>query len=116
VRILLVVVLLAVSAVQAATSPRTVDLDKPGALEALKQSRPDHYAKVVESMDKAQAVPYSSNGQHDLRLEVPKAGTTGNQIETSHPAKTRITIPVDDLKYRITVVYTKHPATLIPAK
>ena len=115
-RNLVIVVLWAALAVQAAPPPGSVDLDKPGALEALKQDKPAHYAKVVESMDKVQAVPYSSKGQHDLRLEVQKPDPTRRQIETSNPAKTRMTIPIDDVQYRITVVYSKHPATLSPAK
>jgi hypothetical protein len=116
VRNFFIVMLWAALAVQAATPSRAMDLDKPGALEALKKDRPDHYSKVVESMDKVQAVPYSSKGQHDLRLEVQKPDPTRRQIETSNPAKTRITIPVGDVEYRITVLYTKHPATLNPAK
>jgi len=116
VRNLIAVILWAALAVHAAPQPQTVDLDKPGALEALKTNKPEHYAKVVESMEKVQAVPISANGQQDLRLEVQKPDPTRRQIETSHPAKTRMTIPVDDTQYRITVTYTKNPATIVPAK
>jgi LysM repeat protein len=116
VRNLFTVVLWAALAVHAATPPRTVDLDKPGALEELKKNKPDHYAKVAQSMDKVQAVPYSSKGQHDLRLDVQKPDPTRRQVETSNPAKTRMTIQVGDVEYRITVLYIINPATLAPAK
>jgi hypothetical protein len=115
-RKLLSVVLWAALAVQAANPPHAVDLDKPGALEALKKDKPDHYAKVLEAMDKVQAIPYSPKGQHDLRLEIGKPDPTGRSVETSLPAKTRMTIPLDDVRYRITVLYTKHPATSVPAR
>jgi hypothetical protein len=116
VRKLLIVVLSAFFTIQASAALLAVDLDQPGALEALKKNRPEHYAKVIEAMEQVQAVPYSPTGQRDLRLEFPKPGATGTQVETSHPAKSRISIPVDDLEYRITVVYTKYPAKAIPAK
>ena len=102
-------------AVQAATA-QVVDLDKPGALDALKREKPAHYSKVLESIEHVQAVPYTENGQRNLRLDPEKPNPTGGDIQTSHPAKSRITIPVDETQYRITVVYTKHPATLTPAK
>ena len=113
-----VILWLALSA-QAATPVqvmRTVDLDKPGALERLKAERPKHYAKVVEEMDKVQAVPRSEQGQHSLRFNPATPDPTRRQIETSDPAKTRVTIPVEDTLYSITVLYTKNPATLSHAK
>jgi hypothetical protein len=116
VRNLIAVILWASLAVHAAPQPQTIDLDKPGALETLRKSKPEHYAKVVESMEKVQAVPISAQGQQDLRLEVRKPDPTRRQIETSHPAKTRMTIPIDETQYRITVTYTKDPATVVPAK
>jgi hypothetical protein len=115
VRNLIFVVLWAALAAQAAPA-QIVDLDRPGALEALKTEKPQHYAKIIESMDEVQAVPHSEKGQRDLRLEIQKPDPTRRQIETSHPAKTRMTVSVDDVEYRITVVYLKNPATLTPAR
>ena len=92
----------------------SVNLDAPGAFEALKRDRPAHYEKVVEAMNRVQAVPYSEKGVHDL---LAKPGEpSGQGIETSLPAKTRLTVPVEDTTYRITVIYVKNPATGIPAK
>jgi hypothetical protein len=103
--------------VQAAdVSSQAVDLDPPGVLEALKQDKPEHYAKVLEMMEKIQAVPYDPSGQMDLRREVQTPDVTQRTMETSHPAKTRLTVPVGDTEYGITVIYTKNPATLTPVK
>lgn len=113
----IVVALFAAFGFQAAGAPsQSVDLDRPGALEALQRDRPAHYAKVLDMMEKVQAVPFSAKGQHNLRLEVQKPDVTRRRIETSFPAKTRMTVPVDDTEYKITVVYTKSPATVVPAK
>jgi hypothetical protein len=109
--------LIATFGVQAAGVPsQSVDLDKPGALEALQRDKPAHYAKVLEMMERVQAVPLAAEGQRDLRLEVQKPDVTRRQIETSFPAKTRMTVPLGDTEYKITVVYTKNPATVVPAK
>ena len=116
-RTLIVIALFAALGVQAAGVPsNSVDLDQPGALEALQQDKPAHYAKVIEMMDKVQAVPFTANGQHDLLLEVQKPDVTRRRIETSYPAKTRLSVPVEDTEYKITVLYVKNPATVVPAK
>jgi hypothetical protein len=103
--------------VQAAdVASRAVDLDPPGALEALEQDKPEHYAKVLEMMKKIEAVPYAPSGQMDLRREVQTPDVTPRNIESSRPAKARLKVLVDDTEYRITVVYTKNPATVTPVK
>lgn len=115
-RFFLAACLCCVALAAGAQSPPVVDLDQPGALARLKAEQPEHYAKIVKRMDEIQAVPYTDKARHDLRLEVRKPDPTRRQIETSLPAKTRMTMPIDDVVYKITVVYTKHPATTVPAK
>lgn len=115
-RNLIGVALWALLSVHLAVASQVVNLDAPGALEALKRDKPAHYAKVVEMMEKVQAVPYDPHGRRDLRLDVQKPDPTRRQIETSFPAKTRLTMFVDDVQYNITVTYTKNPAKLVPAK
>lgn len=109
-RVLAVAVLFWVFGAWAAA--QVVDLDKAGALDALKHANPTHHAKVLAAMEQVQAVPYEPKGQHNLSLNSEKPDPTRRQIETSHPAKTRLTIPIEDETYRITVVYLKDPATL----
>ena len=83
-------------------------------MEALKKDRPAHYEKVVEAMDRVQAVPYSEKAVHDLLAKFGEPSVHG--IETSFPAKTRLTVPVEGTNYLVTVVYVKNPATSVPAK
>lgn len=89
-----------------------VDLDKPGAFAALKRDKPEHYAQVLRAMDKVQAVPDDRDGRHNLFLDARTPDPTRRQIETSQPAKTRLTIPIGEVNYRITVRYLKDPATV----
>ena len=105
-RNLIVVALWAALGTQAADVPsEVIDLDPPGVLEALKQDKPIHYAKVLETMEKMQAMPYTPSGQMDLRT-----------TKTGNPTNTRLTVPVDGKEYQITVIYTKNPALNSPAK
>lgn len=116
-RIVILVLLWAALGVVAATMPSmTIDLDAPGAMEALKLSKPDHHARVVEIMKKVQAVPTSGEPLYNLKYEPLKPDITLRHIETSFPAKTRLSIAVDDTVYKVTVVYNENPATLVPAK
>jgi hypothetical protein len=59
-----------------------VNLDAPGALEALKRDRPTHYAKVVEAMDQVQAVPYSDKAVHDLTINITTPDRTRRDVQT----------------------------------
>lgn len=106
----------AITTAAAFAAANSVNLDAPGALEALKRDRPVHYEKVVEAMDRIQAVPYSEKSVHDLRFDVLKPDPTRRKIETSYPAKTRLAVPVEDTKYLITVLYVKDPPKNVPVK
>src|SRR4051812_14980147 len=100
------------SAVVAFAVGNSVNLDAPGALQALKHDRPDHYAKVAEAMERVQAVPYSEKSQHNLFAHFGP-DPTRREIETSFPAKTHLSVPVDDTTYHITVVYLKNPGKIV---
>jgi hypothetical protein len=113
---ILSILMFASSAAVGLAAVNFVNLDAPGALEALKQDRPAHYEKVVEAMDRVQAVPYSETAVYSLRLDVLKPDPTRREIETSFPAKTRLTVPVEGTNYLITVLYVKNPAKSVPAK
>ena len=95
-----------------------VDLDKPGALEALQRDNPRHYDAVMKQVEAAQTVQYSENGLRNLGLfRVPEAPIAfGGNVMPSLPAQTRLRIDVEDVTYAITVRITKDPARMVPAK
>ncbi len=115
-RLLLPALLCSALAAHATTALPLVDLDRPGALAALKRDTPGDYEKVLKAMDEVQAVPLSRRGRHDLRFDPAKPDPTRRHIETSLSAKTHITVFGSAAVYRITVLYTKHPAKVVPAE
>ena len=96
--------------------PIFVDLDKPGELEQLKAERPEHYAKVMEQLESIQTAPRGDFRQHNLRFSPDSADLTMRRVETSDPAKARVTVAVERVLYNITLHYIKDPATMSPAK
>ena len=82
--------------------PLIVDLDKPGALEQLRAERPEHYAKVMEQLESIQTAPRGDFRQHNLRFSPDSTDLTMRRVETSNPAKTRVTVAIDRGLYNIT--------------
>ncbi len=95
-----------------------IDLDKPGALEALQRDNPKHYEAVMKKVDEAQTVKPALDGQHNLGLflDRPISDAYGTFVQPSDPALSRIMVPVDAAVYYITVRYTKDRAHLVPAR
>jgi len=92
-----------------------IDLDKPGALEALKRDRPAHYERVMKEVAEAQAIEVDSAARpRDTRMDDRSKGT--GPVLPSDPAKRRVTVYVDDFTYKITALLTKDPAKLEKAK
>lgn len=121
-RNLILVLFCAALSVQATTfqlpsvSQQVIDLDQPGALEALERDNPKHYDAVMKKVDEVQTVTYSETGQHNLRLDTQNPFAAGRFIGPSDPAVTRLAVPIDDKVYNITVRYTKDPAHMVPAR
>jgi hypothetical protein len=93
-----------------------IDLDRPGALEALKRDNPAHYEAVMKKIDEVQAAPTGLNVLRDLRLDTQEPLDGGRFVQPMDPAKTRIGVDVDGTVYLITVRYTKDPAHMVPAR
>jgi hypothetical protein len=107
--------LVSLAAAAATLEVKTVDLDKPGALDALARDRPAHYRKVMEEIEKAQAihvdpVPVTRDARMDERSK------DATIILPSDPAKKRISVFVDLIEYRVTAHMTKDPARFQKAR
>ena len=89
------------------TLSRVVDLDKPGALEALQQLNPMHYEKIRQIVtgilqQPDVAVPGWMRTNFDAR------GVLYSQIEmTSYPPKRRLSFELDDTRYVVVVTLTR---------
>jgi len=97
------------------TLSRVVDLDKPGALEALQQLNPTHYEKIRQIVtgilqQPDAAVPGWMRANFDAR------GVLYSQIEmTSYPPKRRLSFALDDTRYVVVVTLTRS-GTITPLK
>lgn len=111
---ILMAVLLLFTATAADSRPIEVDLDKPGALEALEKERPAHHKRVMEEISKAQAIHVDekpSIQKADVVLRDSRLKGAGTLL-SSDPAKKRLAIPVDEVVYRVTAHMTENPGKL----
>ena len=107
--------LLASPIAQAAMAAGVIDLDTPGALEALRAQRPAHYAKVEAILALAQARPAPTTpslmearfGASDVELL---------QWRVSDPPRLRVSFTLDDTRYTGEVVPSLRPARALPAR
>jgi len=97
------------------TLSRVVDLDKPGALEALQQLNPTHYEKIRQIV--AGVVQQSDAAVSGWMLANFNArGVNYAPIEmTSYPSKRRLSFALDDTRYVVVVTLTRS-GTITPLK
>ena len=95
---------------------RTVDLNKPGALEAVQHNNPVHYEKIHEIMAGLFKLPDK---------EVPRwIQTSFNAryvsyslfLMTSEPPKKRLSFVLDYTRYRALVTLTHWKGKIVPAE
>ncbi|TMH66548.1 MAG: hypothetical protein E6H57_13365 [Betaproteobacteria bacterium] len=111
-----IVLLLCSCALADAPQPwRAVDLDRPGALEALKLDHPGHFAKVEKILSEAPQRPYASvRGWMRTEFDARDVDTS-YLMKTSYPALARITFTLDERQYT-KVIRIDAPAKAVPAK
>lgn len=84
---------------EAPTSPRTVVLDAPGALEALQRSNPAHFDKVRRILDGLLQRP---DAEVPRWMEVSFGARDVSYVQvvlTSHPPKRRLSFALDQTRY-----------------
>lgn len=116
---LLVVVLVAFAA-SASAGPdgasRPVDLDRPGAIEALKDRNPMHHDKIQRILQGAQRLPLPSirgwiQAQFGATDVFPPLA-----IKTSFPPKARLSFILDEVRYNATVTLVGAEGKVVPAE
>ena len=112
----LVMLWTSVAAAGDATPGRTVNLNEPGALEALQESNPTHYEKVRKILE---GVPQQPDAG------VPRWMQTNFDAQdvkylpivlTSHPPKRRLSFSLDAMRYEAIVILTNVHGEIVPAK
>ena len=106
----------AVAAAGGATPGRAIDLNTPGALEALQNSNPTHYEKVRKILEGVLQQPDAG---------VPRWMQTNFDAQdvkylpivlTSHPPKRRLSFSLDATRYEAVVILTNVHGEIVPAK
>ena len=96
---------------------RTIDLGVPGALDALEQDSPGHYAKVIEILRAAGDVSCETLPQMlKLQFDVKAASCSATMVLTSYPAKRRVWFQLDDTAYVSNMVLYGATGKLTPAR
>ena len=106
----------AVAAAGDATPRRAIDLNEPGALEALQRSNPTHYEKVRQILEGVLQRPdtdvprwiQTNFAAHDVSY-VPV-------VLTSHPPKRRLSFALDATRYEAVVTLTNVRGDITPAR
>ena len=107
--------LLAAFALSFAGSALAIDLDQPGALEALARENPAHYAKVQKILSEAPQRPFASvRGWMRTEFDARDVDTS-YLVKTSYPAQARLTFTLDERQYT-KVIRIDAPASAMPAK
>ena len=108
-------ILLAVLAVFFAGPALAIDLDRPGALEALARENPAHFAKVEKILSEAPQRPFASvRGWMRTEFDARDVDTS-YLVKTSYPAQARLTFTLDERQYT-KVIRIDAPASAMPAK
>src|SRR5258707_9785374 len=105
-RPLALVLLPCAASAYAATPARTVvDLDRPGAMDALEQANPEHFRRVSGVIDLASEMPCFTPQFAKLswaKFDAESAGC-GVMLLTSYPAKRQLSFAIEETLYRSTV-------------
>ena len=94
----------------------TVDLDRPGALEALERSNPAHAAKVRLILEGVARTP-DSDVPRWMRVAFDVRDVDYAPIVlTSHPAKRRLSFLLDGTRYAAVIVLTGLRGDVVPLR
>ena len=99
-----------------ATSARTVNLNKPGALEALQRSNPTHHEKVRRILDGILQQPDAAVPRWIETNFEARNVSYAPILLTSDPPKRRLSLALDDTRYEAIVTLTNARGEIVPLK
>ena len=93
---------------------RTVNLNKPGALETLQQSNPTHYEKVRKILDGILQQP-DADVPRWIQTSFDARNVSYTPIlMTTVPPKRRLSFAMDETRYEAVLTLTKVRAEIVP--
>lgn len=108
-------VMLLLASIASAAEPAAVDLDKPGALDQLKQHHPQRYQAVTAVLLASERMPCKSTELETLQARFNLRDLEcGVLILTSYPAQRHVSFYLDGTRYAATVTLQDAEATVLP--
>jgi len=99
-----------------ASPGRTINLNKPGALEALEQSNPTHYEKIRKILDAVLDQPDEAVPRWIQTSFNARSISYAPILMTSDPPKRRLSFTLDEARYEVVLTLTKLRPEIVPAK
>lgn len=96
---------------------RVVNLDSPGALEAIEKESPEHYRKIVEILRVSETISCETLPKVlHVQYGVSDTQCNAHAILTSLPPKRHLYFILDRTGYRTNVVLRGYEGKLLPAR
>jgi hypothetical protein len=103
-----ILALLAASVTLPAAAFDVISLDRPGALEAIEATNPDHHQRLVGILRASQEMPCASDHLYRLVVDYDaRDARCSKTLLTSLPAKRRLSFTLDGQAYVATVEVTE---------
>ncbi len=99
---------------QAAALNETVDLSSPGALEALRDRRPEHYARVQAILAIAERRPDDLGIGPWIEAQFHATDVELLLWRVSDPPRLKVSFALDNIRYTADVVPVLRPARPVP--
>jgi hypothetical protein len=110
--------LLTTAAAQAAPEPQwPVDLDRPGAIEAVQRERPEHVGKIAQIRTLASRMPcFTEEFGRTLHVTLDaRDASCGVMLMTSYPSKRRLSFTLGEARYVTVVTMDESENRITPA-
>jgi hypothetical protein len=95
---------------------RVVDLDAPGAFEAIQTSNPTHYDKIRRILQGVLQQPEARVAQWMLTTFDARDVAYVPVVLTSQPPQRRLAFALDATRYEVTLVLTNVRGEVVPAR
>jgi len=99
----------------AASAGTYVDLDKPGALEALQAANPEHHRKALDVIQAASRLQCRETTVRQVGHEAKLAPCAPFMVMTSYPPKRHVTFTVEGVTYASNVAIQGLEGKFMPA-
>jgi len=93
-----------------------IDLDVPGALEALEREKPASYAIVMKEVERRSKLPALDEKAGVRNAFLDSSHTGSGRFMLTHPAKRHIEVVAENVAYKISVYFTDDPARIHKAR